>query len=359
MTTAIIRVDASALHGLGHLRRCQALAGHLKAQGAKVLFAMAETPKGILDQLRQDHWEVRVKSPRDSALEDLQWMRRLVSAEYADIVILDGYGLDLQYQKGIKSRVPCLVCLDDVPERPLDCHIVLNQNLGVSTADYQSFVSSGTRVLAGPQYALLRSEITRNAGSYRVAQRPSRVLVTMGGSDSHDNTARILAELADLNDVQIDVVLGPFYRHSNPMKRDSGHQLNHVQIHEGLTSLLDLAQRTDLAVTAAGSTVWELACLGVPMVVVGTAKNQEAVLCGLTESGAAQVLGWMDDSCSPGNINRAVRELLSRPDRLSILSKAAIRLVDGKGVERVVEAIVQAASHAASGNGVPTVTARQ
>jgi UDP-2,4-diacetamido-2,4,6-trideoxy-beta-L-altropyranose hydrolase len=299
-----------------------------------VLFATAETPEDILNQLRQDHWELRVKSPRGSAQEDLQWMRTLVTAESADVVILDGYGFDVQYQKSLKSLVPCLVCLDDVPGRPLECHIVLNQNLGVSTADYQPFVSAGTRVLAGPQYALLRSEITKNAGLYRVGQRPSRVLVTLGGSDSRDDTARVLAEITDLNDVQINVVLGPFYRHSNPMKRVSGLQLKQVQVHEGLTSLLDLAQRTDLAVTAAGSTVWELACLGVPMVVVGTAQNQEAVLRGLTEFGAAQVLGWMT-ACSPGDINRAVRELLRQPDRLSALSKAAIRLVDGKGVERM------------------------
>jgi hypothetical protein len=79
------------------------------------------------------------------------------------------------------------------------------------------------------------------------------------------------------------------------------------------------------------------------MVVIGTAMNQEAVLRGLKAERAALVVGWIE-SMESGTIGRAVQSLLATPSRLEELSKAAIRLVDGKGVERVVEVIKEICS---------------
>jgi spore coat polysaccharide biosynthesis predicted glycosyltransferase SpsG len=216
--------------------------------------------------------------------------------------------------------------------------VLLNQNLGVTTGDYEPYVLPETTLLLGPRYALLRSEFKQHAGSYRAMAKSRRVLVTLGGADAADHTARVLNELAGASDLELDVVLGALYPHSDPARRVAGIAPERVRLHRGPDSLLDLARQADLAVTAAGSTVWELACLGTPMIVLGTADNQEAVLRGLQVERAAVVLGRVE-SIPPGGITRAVRALLADPAVLQDLSRRASHLVDGRGAERVVDVI--------------------
>jgi UDP-2,4-diacetamido-2,4,6-trideoxy-beta-L-altropyranose hydrolase len=329
---AIFRTDASVAEGLGHFMRCRALAEEWIAWGGRATFATTRTPQDLQGHLQDEGFGVRAFNGTD----ELVWLASVLQEERPAVLVLDGYQFDMHYQQAVRPWVKCLVCLDDVPEGPFACDVLLNQNLGVIAEEYKSLVPDGTTVLLGPQYALLRSEFRKHAGSYRVAAKPRRVLVTLGGSDEADHTARVLGELASLAVIEMDVVLGPMYRHGNPIGRIRGLDPGRIHVHRGVDCLLDLAPLADLAVTAGGSTVWELACLGIPMVVLGTAANQEAVLRGVQREQAALVLGPMQ-SLSPGEIAEAVRSLLAAPSRLRDISRAASRLVDGRGSERVIE----------------------
>lgn len=348
---AIFRTDASVAQGLGHFMRCRALAAGWMARGGHVTFATTETPGDLLESIRKDGFEVRVGPSGTSVETELAWFVSWLKEMDRPVIFLDGYDFDLKYQHEVGPWARCLVCLDDVPGRRFECDVVLNQNLGVAAEDYDALVMASTTVLLGPQYALLRAEFREHAGSYRVAAKPRRVLVTLGGSDGADHTARVLGELAPLAEVEMDVVLGPMYSHGNPISRVRGLDPGRIHIHHGVGCFLDLAAHADLAVTAGGSTVWELACLGIPMVVLGTAANQDAVLRGLQAEQAALVLGPMQ-SLSPGEITGAVRSLLAAPSQLRDLSRAASRLVDGRGGERVIEVIEGILARSVSRPGV-------
>jgi UDP-2,4-diacetamido-2,4,6-trideoxy-beta-L-altropyranose hydrolase len=336
---AIFRADASVAQGLGHFMRCRALAEEWMARGGRATFVTTCTPQDLQDHLQDQGFGVRTfPSAHFNGTDELVWLASVLQEERPAVLVLDGYQFDLHYQQAVRPWVKCLVCLDDVPERPFACDVFLNQNLGVTAEEYKSLVPHGTTVLLGPRYALLRSEFREHAGSYRAAAKPRRVLVTLGGSDEADHTARVLGELASLAEIEMDVMLGLMYPHGHPIGRIRGLDPRLVHVNRGVDRLVDLAVRADLAVTAGGSTVWELACLGIPMVVLGTAANQDAVLRGLQTEQAALVLGPMQ-SLSPGEIAEAVRSLLAAPSRLRDLSRAASRLVDGRGSERVIEVI--------------------
>lgn len=334
----LIRTDASPTSGLGHLMRCRALACEWIARGGEATFVTTGTPPGLLDWIRREGCAIRIGPSDRSHREEPNWLVPLLQEEKPAVLVLDGYDFDLEYQQVVKPWINCLVCLDDVPGRRVACDVLLNQNLGVTAEEYEPLIPHGTTLLLGPRYALLRPEVKEHAGSYRQSAKPRRVLVTLGGADPADHTARVLKELAGTPDLELDVVLGALYPHADPKDRLAGIAPERVRVHRGPDGLLELARQADLAVTAGGSTVWELACLGIPMVVIGTAANQKAVLRGLKAEQAALVVGWIE-SMESGTIGRAVQSLLAAPSRLEELSKAAIRLVDGKGVERVVEVI--------------------
>jgi spore coat polysaccharide biosynthesis predicted glycosyltransferase SpsG len=94
----------------------------------------------------------------------------------------------------------------------------------------------------------------------------------------------------------------------------------------------------DLAICAGGSTCWELAYMGVPSIILILAENQRGIAESLAEAGAADCLGWHADAGS-GAITEAVARLVADPERRAALTRRGRRLVDGQGVERVVDAL--------------------
>jgi spore coat polysaccharide biosynthesis predicted glycosyltransferase SpsG len=94
----------------------------------------------------------------------------------------------------------------------------------------------------------------------------------------------------------------------------------------------------DLAVTAAGSTCWELAYLGVPMITIVAAENQRGIADGLATRGAAVNLGWHGE-VTLASIAAAIASLADDHRKRASMRRAARELVDGCGADRVVAAL--------------------
>jgi spore coat polysaccharide biosynthesis predicted glycosyltransferase SpsG len=99
----------------------------------------------------------------------------------------------------------------------------------------------------------------------------------------------------------------------------------------------------DVALSAAGGTCLELACLGVPSLVIVVADNQRHV----GESVEQRALMWnlgRSEVVGASTIASALRDLLAddaRRHRMTVDQRAC---VDGLGAERVAEALIAAAS---------------
>jgi len=87
-----------------------------------------------------------------------------------------------------------------------------------------------------------------------------------------------------------------------------------------------------LAIGAAGGSAWERCALGVPSLLVVTARNQQDVARSLEQAGAAKVLGDID------SISATLPCVMAgiTGDVLSGMSRAAREVCDGEGAERVV-----------------------
>jgi len=90
------------------------------------------------------------------------------------------------------------------------------------------------------------------------------------------------------------------------------------------------------AVTAAGSTCWELMYLGVPLACLVLADNQAGIAFGLDQAGAALSLGRAE-GISAKEIAARVGPLLRDPAQRAVMARAGRGLVDGKGAQRVVD----------------------
>jgi len=165
------------------------------------------------------------------------------------------------------------------------------------------------------------------------------MLLTMGGSDSTNATGRILSALTSSRDdwPRITVVLGSANRHKTDLKEQFGSHEGLV-FFEDVTNMAELMAEADLAITAGGTTCWEMAFMGLPFLVVVNADNQERVAETIGKLRFGINLGQTAD-LRDERIIEAARLLGARPDIRREMSSRVRASVDGRGTWRICRAM--------------------
>ncbi|HSO33851.1 MAG TPA: UDP-2,4-diacetamido-2,4,6-trideoxy-beta-L-altropyranose hydrolase, partial [Labilithrix sp.] len=268
----LVRADASATIGLGHVMRCLALAEAWLEGGGAVTFAMSEVPDALVSRIERAGARVaRVAAPEDAA--------RLARELGARFAVVDGYHLGAAHQDALAGAGTRLLVVDDAGETATAAAaLVLNQNAHASPSLYGT-LGSGPELLLGLGYVLLRREFRASGAAPPARITPElarRVLVTFGGADTAQLTPRALEALAPLDGLDVLVLAGAANPHASELRPPAGARAT-VRIEIDASDMAEKMRWADLALIAAGSTSWELAACGVPMIAVVAADNQRGV----------------------------------------------------------------------------------
>lgn len=336
---AAFRADASAAIGCGHAMRCRVLAGELRRRGIDSLFLCAGAPDGPFELLERDGFPCRRLPPAASPEADADACAALLPPDLR-ILVVDHYALDRRWETPLRRPEIVLLAIDDLADRPHDCDVLLDQNLVPRMRHrYDDLVPPSCVRLLGPDFALLRDEFRAPPALAREAGRP-RLLISFGGTDPANLTARTLREIEDLP-LPADVVLGAaapsLPEIADLCRRHPDRWTLHVQTRR----MADLMARADLAVGAGGSSQWERCALGLPALVVAVADNQVLPSRLLAERGACRYLGECRD-LKNGDLRRNLEDLLRDPATLAAMGRAARSLLpDAHGARRVADVLLQ------------------
>ena len=332
----LFRADASSAIGTGHVVRCLTLGAELRRRGWTVSLASRSLGPGLASAVDASG-STLVSLAADRTIDDEPTDLLALVAAPVTLVVVDHYGIGADWQRAARPWARWSMAIDDLADRPQAVDLLLNQNLGASTSRYEGLVPPTTPVLAGPQYALLRPAFAEA----RARSRPrdgtlGRILVFMSGTDPHDVTGRAAAAATTL-DVPVDVVVGSGYRHLEHLR---GWVAAHptCTIHVDTPDMAGLMSRADVAIGAPGSASWERCTLGLPTVLVTLADNQVEGGRLLAERGAGIDLGW-HETVDTAVLENALTELRDDPARLVRMSEAAAAIADGRGTDRVADAI--------------------
>ncbi len=333
LSPLLIRADAGPAIGTGHVMRCLALAQAWQDQGGEAHLAATMLPMRVERRLRRE----RVVVHKHEWCRDSGAVGCLAKEIRAEWVVIDGYELGAEYQRGVgRSGVRVMLIDDHGTTGKWSADVLLDQNLGSRASHYPNS-HHATDLLLGTRYALLRREFTGDATGRETRLDGKKILVTVGGGDPGGGTNNAIVEMltrVPVSQLEVRVVVGPATERSERLP--PGGASERVSFVHDPPEMRALMEWADLAITGGGSTTWEAACVGLPLAVLALADNQRPVAERLDAAGIALHLGGSDVVALQETADR-VAALLEDPDRRREMRRLGQLAVDGHGARRVVQ----------------------
>jgi UDP-2,4-diacetamido-2,4,6-trideoxy-beta-L-altropyranose hydrolase len=339
----ILRADASAASGTGHMMRVLALAQAWRDLGGRGRWLVVTAPDDLLAQIEREGISVQRLSNAGDA-EDAGCIRDALTSDQSAAAVVDGEAFDSEYLDALSGVGRRVLLIDDMAERPrYPTAFVLNQNAHAERVQYPA--DSTSRFLLGLRYVLLRREFVSSPPVRTIPTVARHVLVTFGGADPTRMTSRTVGALRRIpaalrGDLSVRVIVGP----ANPewsaiaaMAADPDIGMR-IEVKRAVTDMPSHMAWADLAITSGGSTVWELARTGCPSLVIETTPVERLLATGLARAGLFARLGpetHIDEGLLADEITTRAEDVAWRSE----MSALGMRLVDGDGARRVVEVL--------------------
>ena len=374
----IIRADGNREIAMGHIMRCLSIGDALREEKAEVVFvtAGAETEELIRNRGYENY--VLHTSFRHME-EELSAFWQYVQKFPCSLILTDSYFVTVPYMKEIKKWAKTAY-IDDMgkPVYPVD--ILINYNVYGDTLPYHIWYSQENlplpKLLLGGNYAPLRREFHDREGDRARAGKPSEktdktgdekfekaefkrkaevrnVLITTGGGDPFQVSEGLCRRLLEEKqrglhrEIRYHIVCGPFFVGKEELRETIGGCSDFI-VHENVKKMWELMAKCDIAVSAAGGTMYELCCMRLPTVCFYFAENQRQM---------AQWFQGMTEIESAGDVRENREEVLKKiVERLGELERdgtlrTRIReqmrmITDGRGAWRIGTALRDAVTEA-------------
>jgi len=344
-----VRADATSAIGLGHVKRCLALAMALKEAGAALHFIGHVDSDAALALVTAQGFGWTPLPPLSVSqgtlagqIEDARHTAEFMQAWAADMIVVDHYGLAAPWHQAVRQATGAnIVAIDDLADRPLDVDLLIDHNAATDHAEkYRHVLRPGVPLCGGPAYALIDKVYAEHA---RCVNRHAvqHIGIFMGGTDPGQHSAWALKALRETVGWPGQVTIAT--TSANPhwpdlarlVRQDANASLLMDQPH-----LADFHAACDLEIGAGGGAQWERCCLGVPTLALVCADNQRATVSHLQAIGALQGLDALGQTETQArSMSDMLNRLISSPGERLEMARQAMMLVDGHGAQRAAQAI--------------------
>jgi spore coat polysaccharide biosynthesis predicted glycosyltransferase SpsG len=334
----LFRVDGTTRSGWESLARCLSLAAALQRRRRPTYFLSQLDPVSLAFGIKRaaTDWleaDAPAGTPEDLQ-ETIQEIRRLNPAA----VVVDSADAGEEYFEALRAIGVLVVAIDHLANRPLPARLVINPLLAPGREAYT--LPRGSQLLAGPRYAIVRPEVRRSRPAR--AQEPPppfRALIALGEDDPHGQTIELVQRLLAMSRLpHIDVVVRPSHPGLERLKDLAQQHAERIDVASEPAEVTARLSRCHFAISAGSSWSLELACVGVPQLLIVQSEAHWPTAQRLEEEGAATCLGW-HESVSPQTIRQAIQNILSERLERQAMSRCGRLLIDARGLDRLVTAL--------------------
>lgn len=342
-----IRADGNDKIGIGHIMRCLTIAEELKKREEEIVFFLADS--SCRNIIEERGYRCRVLGTVYECMEEeLPILLELLEEISINTLLIDSYFVTTYYLDKVREKVVCIY-LDDMNSFKYPVDLIINYNIYAKAKDYPYALewiadsverNNKTKVLTGIKYAPVRKEFLENRKL--ISAEVKDIMITLGGSDIYNLSTKIAIRLLRTTDCNIHVVCGPFNIYREELKKLAQTE-ERVIMHENVKEMWLLMKQCDLAVSAAGSTMCELAVAGIPTVTFSYVENQRRIAEGFSVQVAALSAGHYEKKNEVvflEDIEKLVGSMIDCFElREEVITNAAVA-VDGYGAGRIAGAIL-------------------
>jgi len=277
-----IRTDGNADIGTGHVMRCLSIAKANEKNGIDCTFIVADDRmKPWIEE--QGFSVVCLDSLWNDLDVETDKMVRLIKDCGIERLLIDSYFVTFDYLSRL-HRLTYITYIDDLDDFIYPCSELINYNIYAEKLDYPARYPN-TRLLLGPKYAPLREEF-RGLSRRINRNMVEHVLLTVGGADPLNIATQIVERVkqdSGVSNMHYHIVAGRFMaqisRLSTLAKKYEG-----VTIHQHVEKMSVLMRDCDVAISAGGTTLYEICACGVPTVILSIADNQRMAVSAFSDS---------------------------------------------------------------------------
>jgi len=327
--------------------RCLTLADELRQKYTDIDFICREERGNLISYIGNRGYKIHQLTGGIDIETDRRLTKEILSKYETkpDWLIIDNYDIDISYESPLKEHVKMIMAIDDLANREHVCDLLLDQNYNTNDNRYNGLVPENCIQLLGPKCALLQPQFQKARENLRERDGGiNRILVFMGGADSKNVTSKALRaiHMLDRPDIATDVVIGNLNPYHDEIENLTS-KIPNTSCHYNVENIAELMLIADLCIGAGGTTTWERCCVGLPTITIILAENQKNISESLDSEDALKNLGWYQN-VTENNIKEVIEGLLDAPQKMASMSDKSRRLVDGKGVNRVCDAMISMVS---------------
>ncbi|MDO5154443.1 MAG: UDP-2,4-diacetamido-2,4,6-trideoxy-beta-L-altropyranose hydrolase [Eubacteriales bacterium] len=337
-----IRADGNEMIATGHIMRCLSVANQLKKWNIEVTFLVADDRPRALIESRGFSIDVLNTVWNDLDTET-EIICDYVKENQVEILLLDSYFVTKDYLQKL-SQCTKIVYIDDLCAFAYSVHTLVNYYVFGDIENYHKKYAEEAvdmpHILIGGSYIPLREEFAYQP--FEVREEASKVLITTGGTDQLNVAGNILERVIhDDSCMELDyhVIVGCFNQNKEHLYALSERHSN-IYLHENVTNMSEWMRLCDIAISAGGTTLYELGACGIPTICLEIASNQEGAVAWeqrdyMTYAGnACKNMEVCMKNCLEG-----LRQYVSDYELRLRRSNRIQELIDGNGARRIAKYI--------------------
>lgn len=328
------RLDMNEIIATGHAMRCLSIADAARGMGEEVTFILADTHAVELIETRGHRAIVLQTDWRDMESE-LDAIAKVIEAEKIKTILVDSYQVTPEYLKSLRKMVK-VAYLDDLNAFPYDVDMLICYANYYKKFAYEERYQD-IKLCLGMTYAPLRS-VFSNCDRKQIARKADKLLLLSGGADALDILDRLLETIPKSDYERIDVICGVYYP-KYELICDKYKKYPNVCIHRAVSDIEKYMKDADMAVSAGGSTLYELCAMGTPVISYAFVDNQLDNVIRFAQDNVIEYAGDARTEDVIANINRLLLKYREDKALREEKSQRMQCLVDGKGAIRLVEAL--------------------
>lgn len=326
-----IRADGGLYIGMGHIMRTLVLAEELSKKN-KVFYVCRKSNSESrkyepgINMIKRNGFDV-------VNIDEFKFLEELLKIK-ADCLITDSYDVSEDYFNITKKHFKYTGYIDDMNLYYFNVDFIINQNIGSESYIYKS--NKFTYKMLGSDYTMLRKEFRVNR-DIKINRHVSDIMITVGGSDENNITAKLLNYIKKLK-YNFHIIIGPSFmdEYVSQLKLIEKSRKN-IKLYIN-ANVVDVMKKCDLCISSCGSTLYELASCGIPTLGIVIAENQRKIADKMDSLGLIKNLGNIK-TLDSNMLCSAIIEINKNFDKRRTMSKKLRSFVDGNGAQRIANMI--------------------